>query len=74
MLVLPMAHMQHQDPARTQEFARSILIAVPAVLLFLLPFILAQRFALPFWLVYSVACLLLVPAYFLHRYLMNLLG
>jgi hypothetical protein len=73
MLVLPMAHLQHKDTERTVEFAKSILIAVPVVMLFLLPFILAVRFGLSFWLSYVLACLWLIPAFFLHRYRLRLL-
>jgi hypothetical protein len=73
MLVLPMAYLQHKDAEKTVEFAKSILIAVPVVMLFLLPFILAVRFGWPFWLSYVLACLWLIPAFFLHRYLVRLL-
>jgi hypothetical protein len=73
MLVLPMAHLQHQDAEKTVEFAKSIFIAVPVVMLFLLPFILAVRCGWSFWLSYCLACLWLVPAFFLHRSLLRLL-
>jgi hypothetical protein len=73
MLVLPMAHLQQRDPANTVEFAKSILIAVPVVMLFLLPLILAIRGGWSFWLSYVLACLWLIPAFFLHRYLLRLL-
>jgi hypothetical protein len=73
LLVLPMAHLQHRDPENTVEFAKSIFIAVPVVMLFLLPFILAVRFGLSFWFSYFVAWLWLIPAFFLHRYLLRLL-
>jgi biotin transporter BioY len=73
MLVLPMAHRQHQDAEKTVAFAKSILIAVPIVMLFLLPFMLAVRCGLSFWLSYVLACLWLIPAFFLHRYLLRLL-
>jgi hypothetical protein len=73
MLVLPMAHLQHRDAEKTVEFAKSILIAVPVVMLFLLPFILAVRCGLSFWLSYVLACLWLIPAFVLHRYLLRLL-
>ena len=73
MLVLPMAYLEHHDSAKTVEFAKSILIAVPVVMLFLLPFILAFRYGMSFWVSYALACLWLVPAFFLHRYLVQLL-
>lgn len=73
MLVLPMAYAQHHDTERTVEFAKSILIAVPVIMLFLLPFILALRYGLSFWSSYVLACLWLIPAFFFHRYLVRLL-
>jgi hypothetical protein len=73
MLVLPMAHLEHKDAEKTVEFAKSIFIAVPVVMLFLLPFILAVRFGLSFWVSYVLACLWLIPAFFLHRSLLRLL-
>src|SRR5262245_11109805 len=73
LLVLPLAHLQHGDAENTVEFAKSILIAVPIVMLFLLPFIVAVRVGLSFWSAYFLACLWLIPAFFLHRYLLRLL-
>lgn len=73
MLVLPMAYFQHKDIAKTVEFATSILIAVPVIMLFLVPIILALRWGLSFWLSYFLGCLWLIPAFFLHRYLVRLI-
>jgi hypothetical protein len=73
MLVLPMAYFEHRDVGKTVDFATSILIAVPVIMLFLIPFILALRWGLSFWSSYFLACLWLVPAFFLHRYLVRLL-
>jgi hypothetical protein len=47
MLVWPMAHLQHQDAERTVAFATSILIAVPVVMLFLRPLMLAAQWGCP---------------------------
>lgn len=71
LLVLPMAYFQHRDIGKTVELAVSILIAVPVVMLFLLPLILALRWGLSFWLSYLLACFWLIPAFFLHRYLVR---
>lgn len=71
MLVVPMAYVQHRDPESTAAFATSILIAVPVVMLFLLPLIVALRYGVSFWTSYGLACLWLVPAFFLHRFLMQ---
>jgi hypothetical protein len=47
MLVLPMAYYEHRDIGKTVDFAWSILIAVPVIMLFLIPFVLALRWAYP---------------------------
>ena len=73
MLVLPMAYFQYRDTAKTVEFAASILIAVPVIMLFLLPLIFALRAGFSFWLSYFLGCLWLIPAFFLHRYLVRLI-
>jgi len=73
MLVLPMAYYEHRDIGKTVDFAWSILIAVPVIMLFLIPFVLALRWGLSFWSSYSLACLWLLPAFFLHRCLVRLL-
>ena len=73
MLVLPMAYLQHRDIEKTVAFATSILVAVPVVMLFLVPLMVAARYGLPFWLAYCLASGWLIPAFFLHRYLLRLL-
>ena len=73
LLVLPMAHAQHNDAGQMQQFGLSILIAVPVVMFFLVPFVLALRYGLSFWVSYALATAWLVPGFFLHRWLIKFL-
>jgi hypothetical protein len=69
-----MAHAQSHDMQQTEQLAPSILVAVPVVMFCLVPFGLALRHGLSFWAVYALACVWLVPGFFLHRWLAKLLG
>jgi hypothetical protein len=69
-----MAHTQNRDMQQMQELALSILVAVPVVMFFLVPFVLALRHGLSFWVVYALACVWLVPGFFLQSWLTKLLG
>jgi hypothetical protein len=72
MLVLPMAYLQHRDPATVFQLARSILVALPITLLFFVPFLIRDR--LSFWGAYALGCALLPIGYFAHRAIMRALG
>jgi hypothetical protein len=73
MLVLPLAYIEHHNTEQITALAKSILIALPGIAIFLLPFIFAGRWGVPFWAAYVIACLWLVPAFYLHRFLFRLL-
>ena len=73
MLVLPMSHVQHRDPATIFALAKGIFLAVPVVLVFLLPFLLSGRMGLAFWPSYGLACCLLVAGFFAHRFVSEIL-
>lgn len=68
MLVLPLSHAQHGDPANTILFARSIFIAIPVSMTFFIPFLLSTRLGLGFWQAYGLGFLLLVVGYLAHRF------
>jgi len=72
MLVLPLAYLQHRDPASVFQMARSILVALPITLLFFIPFLMRDRFS--FWGSYALGCALLPLGYFVHRAIMRGLG
>lgn len=67
LLVLPLSHAEHASPAVSVAFARSIFFAVPLTLFFFVPFLLAERLGLGFWQAYVAGCVLLVPAWWIHR-------
>jgi len=73
MLVLPLAYIEYHDTEQIAVLAKSILIALPGIAVFLLPFIFAGRWGVPFWIAYGAACLWLIPAFYLHRFLFRLL-
>jgi hypothetical protein len=72
MLVLPLAYLQHRDPASVFQMARSILVALPITLLFFVPFLMRDRFS--FWGAYALGCALLPVGYLVHRAIMRALG
>lgn len=72
MLVLPLAYLQHKDPASVFQMARSILVALPITLLFFVPFLMRDRFS--FWGAYALGCALLPVGYLVHRAIMRALG
>ncbi len=73
MLVLPLAYLEHQEVETITALAKGVLIALPGIAIFLLPFLVAARWGVPFWVAYVVACLWLIPAFFLHRFLFRIL-
>ena len=73
MLVLPLAYLEHHDLEKVTALAKSVLIALPGIVIFLLPFIFGNRWGWPFWVSYVMAVLWLIPAFFLHRFLFQLL-
>lgn len=73
MLVLPLSQLEHGSQADPTALAKSIFLAIPMVMLFLLPFLFSERVGLGFWSAYALACAWLAPAFFLHRLLLRLL-
>lgn len=73
LLVLPFSYLEHQDPAASVRFAKSILAAVPLSLLFFVPFLLAERLAWNFWALYAGGLALLICGYVIHRAVMGIL-
>jgi len=67
MLVLPLSYFQHGDQANTVLLARSVFTAIPISLLFFVPFLVAERFALSFWQAYAVGCMALPAGFVVHR-------
>lgn len=67
MLILPLSQAQHGDAENTVLLAKSIFLATPVALLFFVPFLLAERLALPFWKLYAMGVGLLLAGFWLYR-------
>lgn len=73
LLALAFSYAEHQDPANSVRFAKSILAAVPVSLLFFIPFLLADRLGIGFWGLYASGISLLAAGYFLHKVIISFL-
>ena len=73
LLVLPFSHAEHQDPANSIAFAKSIFLAVPLSLVFFVPFLLADRLPFGFWGLYTSGIILLAAVYFIHQWIFHYL-
>ena len=69
MLSILFAYNQYHDMAKINEFAVSILIAVPLSLTFFLPFVLNKWLKMNFTMTYLSALGCLAAAYFLHSFI-----
>lgn len=69
MLAILFAYAQYRDMAKINEFALSILVAVPLSLTFFIPFVLNKWLRLNFPVTYlaGIACLFL--AYLIHSFI-----
>lgn len=67
VLALVFAQLQHGEAGRTAQFATSIMVAVPASLLFFVPFLFYGRFRGSFWLYFAAGLALLYLAYFVQQ-------
>lgn len=67
MIVLLLSRAQHGEAAQVTTLARSILVAVPISLVFLVPFALPDRLRPPFWACYALGLAGLAAGYFVHK-------
>ena len=74
MLSILFSYAQYKDMAKINEFAVSIITAVPLSLVFFVPFILNKWLKLPFAATYVSAVGLLAAAYWLHSAFFRLKG
>ncbi|MFQ5450733.1 MAG: hypothetical protein ACE5E9_08880 [Nitrospinaceae bacterium] len=73
IIVLVFAHTEHQNPATSIAFAKSIFVGVPISLLFFVPFLLAEKLNISFWSCYLGGIALLVIGFFLHKAILTFL-
>lgn len=66
MLAILFSYLQFRDMGKINEFAISILVAVPLSLTFFIPFVLNKWIKMGFTLTYVLAIGCLAVAYFLH--------
>lgn len=74
LLVLGLTQFEHGDSQKTVLLAKSVFVALPATLVFFIPFLLSERLRIPFWLCYFSGIALLAAAFLVHRYVMSLLS
>ena len=71
LIAIIFSYMEHNDPEKSITFAKSIIIGVPASYLFFLPFFFAKSLSMNFWLIYCIGLVLLVVAFFIHKYIVS---
>ena len=71
LITLAFSYIEHQDKEKTLLFAKSILIGIPASLMFFIPFLLSKTIGTGFWMTYFLGILFLVAGFFIHKYIMQ---
>jgi hypothetical protein len=71
LIALAFSQLEWRDSEQSVEYAKSVFVAIPVSLLFFVPFLLAERFNLNFWMCYSLGIILLGGGYFLHQYIIS---
>ena len=72
LIAIVFSYYEHNDTEKTIMYAKSILIAVPLSYFFFLPFFFAKQLNMNFWIINSSGLLLLILAYFIHKFLVKL--
>ncbi len=72
MIALILSYVENKNDSESIIFAKSVLIAVPVSWLFFLPFFFAERLGYGFWFAFVSGFLLLIPGYFIHKFLIAL--
>ena len=67
MLAMLFSYWQYKDMVKINQFAESILVAVPLSLIFFIPFLLNKWLKMNFVSTYILALCCLAAAYFLHQ-------
>lgn len=66
LLALAFSHLEWGSSEQSVEYAKSVFVAIPASLLFFVPFLFAKKFHLGFWSCYSIGLVLLFLGYFIY--------
>lgn len=71
LLALLFNYSEFSNTEKSAQFAKSIFISIPLSMSFFIPFLFADRFKIGFWGLYSSGIVLLILAYFLHRFILE---
>ena len=71
IITLAFSYIEHHDKEKTFLFAKSILIGIPASLMFFIPFLLSKTIGTDFWTTYFLGIIFLIAGFFIHKYVMQ---
>ena len=71
LIVLIFSYVEHKNAIATITFAKSILVGVTVSYLFFIPFFFAKSLNMNFWVIYTIGLVLLILAYFIHKYIVS---
>lgn len=71
LIILAVSKIQNENAGNTVILAKSIFVAVPATLLFFIPFLLSERMKISFWTSYGLGIGLLSISFITHKWIMN---
>jgi hypothetical protein len=69
MLAILFSYLEYRDMNKVNQFAASILVAVPLSLTFFLPFVLNKWLKMGFVSIYLLAIACVLTAFFLHQFI-----
>ena len=73
LLALFFSQAQYNNSDQTVAYAKSVFVAIPVTLLFFVPFLLAEKLNLNFWVCYTLGIFLLGIGYFIHSFILKLM-
>ena len=69
IISLAFSFLEHQDKDKTILFAKSIVVGIPASLLFFVPFFFSKMLNLNFWTTYMLGLVFLVLGFYIHKFI-----
>ena len=69
IISLAFSFLEHQDKDKTILFAKSIVVGIPASLLFFVPFFFSKMLNLNFWTTYILGLIFLVLGFYIHKFI-----
>lgn len=71
LIILAFSKIQNTDVGNTVMLAKSIFVAIPATLVFFIPFLISERMKISFWTSYGLGLGLLSISFVVHKWIMN---